>query len=95
MAQTHGDHWVQNVAVAIATITLKCYTSSLHCKKMLHMKLFLENSLKGLQPVSSANPLDAEVQMAPLLFNFPSSAYLHITLAFQTFWFVGPCLGIV
>ena len=86
MVQTHGDYWVQSVAVAIATITLKCYT----VKKMLHMKLFLENSLKGLQLVSSANPPDAEVQMTPPLFNFPSSAYLHITLAFQ-----GPCLGIV
>lgn len=45
---------------------------------MLHIKLFLGTSLKGLQLVSFRNPPDAQVQIP---------AYLHITLTFPTFWF--------
>ena len=58
-------------------------TASLHCKKNVsHMHLFPENK-ETFQLVSSTNPPDAQVQMTRLPFNFPSSAYLHITLAFK------------
>ena len=53
------------------------------CISFLRTKEYLRRS----STCQLRKPTGCRVWIARLFFNFPSSAYLHITLTFQTFWF--------